>query len=275
MYRKSGKSEPTGPLGPCLRLVFCALMISGVVFASPLVDALQGQPRGREARLLRAARAGDLSSVAELLNDGTAVDARGEQDLATPLMLAIDARQVEMCRLLLAHGADPDVTALRGDSPLTRALRRTASDKREPIVRLLLDAGADPELHGDLDVPPLNVASMYGRTRAVELLLEAGADVNRRGGRCDATPLLYAASGGAPSELVSLLIRAGADLNATDSEGRTALSEAAACGRVDLVEILLRSGADPTLRDHAGSTPAARAAELGHPEIAAMLLQHR
>jgi hypothetical protein len=175
MYRKTGKSEPTGPLGPCLRLVFCALMISGVVFASPLVDALQGQPRGREARLLRAARAGDLSSVAELLNDGTAVDARGEQDLATPLMLAIDARQVEMCRLLLAHGADPDVTALRGDSPLTRALRRTASDKREPIVRLLLDAGADPELHGDLDVPPLNCG--------VDVRPDARRRVVARGGR--------------------------------------------------------------------------------------------
>jgi ankyrin repeat protein len=230
--------------------LFTALLC-GAVFASPLVQRMQGEPLNREALLLRAARSGDSNEAAELLRDGAAVNARDEHDLATPLMLAVDAGNVDLCRQLLAAGADVNAIALRGDSALTRALRHPGRPAPyDDIMQLLLANGADANRHGDLEVPPLSVAALYGRTRATRMLLDAGADVNLRGGLWRAAPLQYAvASADAPAELVELLLRSGADVNAFDSEGRTALTDVAAWGRTDLVKMLLDAGADARKAD--------------------------
>jgi ankyrin repeat protein len=263
-------------MGRWMRCALGLALVSGVVFANPFVELLQGQPRDGQTQLLRAAQAGDTRRATELLGAGVPVDSRSEHDLATPLMLAIEGRNLQLCRLLLERGANPNAIALRGDTPLTRALRRNGDDEQDEFVRLLLDHSADVNLHGEMDVAPLCIAALYGRATAARLLLEAGAKVDQRAGLSQAPALQYAVTGSSPVEMVSLLLAAGADLNAIDSDGRTALSEAAACGREDVVTMLLRAGADAALADRTGATPADRAAEADHPGIAAMLrLQHR
>lgn len=235
--------------GRWARITLCAALLCGAVFANPLVQRMQGEPRGRDVLLLRAARGGDSNGAVEWLRDGANVNARDEHDLATPLMLAVDAGNLSLCRLLIAAGADVNAIALRGDSALTRAVRRAPSAPSDRIVHLLLERGADANRHGDLEVPPLNVAALYGRTRAAEWLIDAGADVNLRGGLWRATPLQYAvASADAPAELIELLLRRGADVNATDSEGRSALADVTAWGRTDLAKMLLDQGAAPDPR---------------------------
>ncbi|CAM5280256.1 Ankyrin repeat-containing protein OS=Streptomyces microflavus OX=1919 GN=Smic_44460 PE=4 SV=1 [Streptomyces microflavus] len=57
--------------------------------------------------LLTAARTGDTDGVRTAIEGGARVDARDEE-LRTPLLLAVHGDRVEAARMLVAAGADPD-----------------------------------------------------------------------------------------------------------------------------------------------------------------------
>jgi len=85
------------------------------------------------------------------------------------------------------------------------------------------------------------------------------------------SPLLAAAEGG-HSEVVDLLLQAGADLNGNNSTGYTPLCAAAHNGHVPVVQKLLEAKAEiekPTFR---GDTPLILAAGKGHSEVVKILL---
>jgi ankyrin repeat protein len=63
-------------------------------------------------------------------------------------------------------------------------------------------------------------AATDGAIKAVKQHLNAGADVNVKGGFADGTPLLYAAWEDI-KEIVELLIAKGAGVNARDKDGET------------------------------------------------------
>ncbi|CCG04809.1 ankyrin repeat domain-containing protein [Blastococcus saxobsidens] len=87
-------------------------------------------------------------------------------------------------------------------------------------ARLLIDRGADP------DGGALHAAAEGRRLELVRLLLDAGAEVDRRDPDTGRTPLhtAVAAGGtGASPEIVRLLLDAGADVDATTHDGASAL----------------------------------------------------
>ena len=77
---------------------------------------------------------------------------------------------------------------------------------------MLLNAGADPN-HDMVGLPPLLLAAFFGSTRAVTVLLEHGADVNKRTAAGN-TALTEAALGKHP-DVVKLLLASGADASVT------------------------------------------------------------
>jgi ankyrin repeat protein len=85
---------------------------------------------------------------------------------------------------------------------------------------LLLDRGADA------DRGALQAAAASGALQLVQMLLAAGADVDRREPDTGRTPLHAAVAAGpdgdAP-EIVKALLAAGADVNATTTDGASAL----------------------------------------------------
>jgi ankyrin repeat protein len=101
-----------------------------------------------------------------------------------------------------------------------------------------LKAGADPNAETS-EGTPLCAAACWGHTRAVEALLEHGADPNQAedGGY---TPLLWATEFG-HADTVHVLLEHGAD--------PTSLSSAVAYGSPRIVEDLLAHGAQPTPED--------------------------
>ena len=89
-------------------------------------------------------------------------------------------------------------------------------------------------------------AARKGYSRCLELLLDAGANVNRQDWLGDTSLELAAGSG--HDRCVELLLKAGADVNKRDGEGYTALMEAAYAAHCSTVKLLLDSGSDVKVR---------------------------
>lgn len=92
-----------------------------------------------------------------------------------------------------------------------------------------------------LDWTPLIVAAFHGKTAAAQVLIEAGADMNKRN-IFGQTPLWLAASNG--NDVVELLIKARADMNQVDNLAETPIKRAARMGRMEIVKKLMDAGAE-------------------------------
>ena len=119
---------------------------------------------------------------------------------------------------------------------------------------------------------PLDYASTSGPLDVVSLLIEKGADINRKD-IYRQTLLLSALSRG-KQKVAALLIEKGADINAKDKGGRTPLHYASAFSPLDVVSLLIEKGADVNARDsHYGQTPLHLAIEGRSPEVASFLIE--
>lgn len=213
--------------------------------------------------LLEAVRADDADAVREILDRDPEL-LRGGRDAggsaASPVLEA------------LYHGSGGALEVLLEADPALD-VHEAAALGRVDRLRELLDA--DPGRasgFGPGGWTPLHLACFFGGSRAVRLLLDAGAPVEATSRNATANRPLHAAlAGGAESEAVTALLEAGADVGARAGGGYTPLHLAASRGAVELVEALLEREAEPSARSDDGSTPAEIAEERGHPEVAARL----
>ncbi|CAN0584461.1 unnamed protein product, partial [Ectocarpus sp. 12 AP-2014] len=128
-------------------------------------------------------------------------------------------------------------------------------------VKVMLEAGAN--VNGSDKVfqcGPLMFAVMLERIDIVDLLIRKGADVNI-GTWEDRSRPLHAAVRACEMYIIRLLILSGADVDATDAHGNTPLMaacnasfESAASARVDVARELLGAGADATSTNRDGGT---------------------
>jgi hypothetical protein len=117
--------------------------------------------------------------------------------------------------------------------------------------------------------PAVCMATLYGHTEMVRLLLARGADVSARADE-GATALHWAAEL-AETEILNALLEAGADVNAKDAYACTPLHFAAANGYEDVVEALVAHGARPNEADCMGRTALDYAVGNEEPEVADFL----
>ena len=126
-------------------------------------------------------------------------------------------------------------------------------------LRDLVDAGA--EVEGQDGVDALINGLFYNRDECVRALIEAGADVNRKGHFDPETPLLVAIEAG-NYESMDMLLEAGADVNLSNSRSVTPLIHAAYCDWYEVVKRLIVAGADVNSVDNNGRTALVAATKL-------------
>ena len=134
------------------------------------------------------------------------------------------------------------------------------------LVKDLILRGADVNARDDdKSVPTLiHKACEERNTGMIQLLLEAGADVNARNTYGQSAMHMAAAQGFA--DILDLLINNGGDIGAKTNTGWTPLHEACWHGRVEVARKLLEAGADVNMRDEDGNTPLDQAlSEDAHP----------
>ncbi|HEV2666193.1 MAG TPA: M56 family metallopeptidase [Blastocatellia bacterium] len=131
---------------------------------------------GLDRALIRAAVAGDLAGIDELLRAGVNVNCTSSwRGVESPLIGAAKNGRLNAVRLLLDRGADPNMWP-RLRTPLIWA----ADAGHVEIVSLLLDRGANIDLIVPVFHNALIHASGKGRLEVVKLLVARGADVNAR-----------------------------------------------------------------------------------------------
>jgi uncharacterized protein len=120
--------------------------------------ALAFSPDGFTA-LHFAAFFGKAEAARVLLTEGALVGAVSRNELLVqPLHSAAAALNHEVCRVLIAAGADVNATQLHGFTPLHAA----AQHGDDELVELLLSAGADPTTRTDAGDTPADTAEAAG-----------------------------------------------------------------------------------------------------------------
>ncbi|KAK2987569.1 hypothetical protein RJ640_012339, partial [Escallonia rubra] len=182
-----------------------------------------------ETPVLHAARQGHTTTAKYLIQCGANFSIPSELG-ATALHHSAGIGDIELLSFMLSRGASVNSQSDSG-TPLIWA----AGHAQEDAVRLLLEHHANPNTETDDNITPLLSAVAAGSLACLELLIQAGANVNVSAG--GATPLHIAADNGSP-EILNCLLKAGADPNVTDEDGLKPIQVAAARGNRQAVEIL-------------------------------------
>ena len=133
--------------------------------------------------------------------------------------MAARTGNVDLVRRLFQAGARVDAADEIGFTPVMEAAR----DGHIEVVRYLLAEGADPNHRSEasaLFLAPMHMAGLSGSAEMVQLLADAGAEVDPKG-REDGTPLMWALGEG-KMEVAMRLLDLGADFNHKNSYGFSA-----------------------------------------------------
>ena len=149
-------------------------------WTSPLMSALAfGYRDTAEALVRRGARVCTLAAAAGL---GRIADARqllppaGSEDRHRALALAALHGEVEMVRLLLDAGEDPDRYNPKGNHAHSTPLHQAVLAGHANVVRLLVERGAKLDIKDTIyEGTPLGWAIYGGRTEIAEYLRARGA----------------------------------------------------------------------------------------------------
>ena len=187
------------------------------------------------------------------------------------LCAAIDAQDPPAIARQIAKIENYDQIGSKGASPLMTACYR---HDHQTMLKLL-NAGADPDYSGQNISPLMSILSLsslnsrHDRTtekslKTMEILLQAGADVDQVSGTDLATPLMTVER---PEQLERLL-KAYPNLNQKDADQNTALHRLVKKSHmyrhpavnmefdqiIEMIEMLIKQGADITIKNTHGET---------------------
>ncbi len=213
-----------------------------------------------------------VAAVKFLLQRGAKPDVAPSENGMTSLHWAATSGWPDMVKLLLDAGATVDANSSWLGTPLNAAACGRAGARKWL-------ASAYAQFPEGAKVQRQELGSDADYLAVLKMLVAAKANVNAPEPRFERTPIFAAINQGQVAA-VELLLDAGADLKVADRVGMTPLhaaSEMEASAEVvsNIVARLIRAGADPEARDKDQGTPLHRAATAGQAVMAALLLDAR
>ena len=215
--------------------------------------------------LILATQIAEEPIVSSLIKNGADVNSR-DKEKNTPLHWASSRRHIKTVLTLIENGADVNSLNKYNYSPLMHA------DNPE-IALTFIENGANVNNESNYAKKntPLSIASWYGRTKTVLVLIENGALVNWRD-RQQNTPL-HLASWNGHIKTALALIENGANVNSQNYYGNTPLFDASWNGHTETVLALIENGADVNSLNKYEKTPLHWASEQGHTKTVLALIE--
>ena len=158
--------------------------------------------------------------------------------------------------LLLTHGAAPNIPSVCGEAPLAVAVRSHSSR----AVQLLLEAGANPDvIDKRYNMSPLQTACYYQQLGTVKLLLDHGVRIQPPDGMTPHPLRLTIGLDDSCTErqldMTRLLLDHGAGVNDADVYGNSPFLTACNTGNQHIVKLFLQHGADLRRCNKQGCSP--------------------
>ena len=198
-----------------------------------------------ETPLMVAVGSHDEEIIKLLLENGAdpnLFDNRGEMNA---LALAIILNEVSVIKLLLSYGAKINNSCCRSMTPLQLSVNKSSEVAKLLLqngasIHQVLQANSDSV---NLSKPPLIYAIDTNNLYLASILLEHGEDINQCHGECSNSPIHLATIKGS-EDMVKLLIQFGANLNKRNGRGNTPLGLALHQSNVgkSICEALLSAG---------------------------------
>lgn len=152
----------------------------------------------------------------------------------------------DFIKLMLEHGANPDIPDKRGETPLILATQNWNED----IIKTLVEGGVDINKVTDVGTPVITVCMTEINTKKIihklNVLIECGANIDMPG---IITPLICSINSN-NTELMEKLLEGGVNADTPDADGMTPLMYAVHCGNNDALALLLENSADVDLQDN-------------------------
>jgi ankyrin repeat protein len=251
------------------------------------------QVRGAYVDICTAASIGDLARVRELLDQDPSLANRVSEYVTyyigsgAPLKNAAARGHIEIVRLLLERGADPNLPE-EGIAPHGHALYSAVANGHHEIAKLLLEHGAyaNPEVESSADAlsraitkPDQQMVELlcsYGASRAVHLLAYYG-DVQTAAAvfaanlaLADDPQALANAAGQGHEAFVRLMLRYQPDL----PRRLTFPAWSVGAKTRELNELLFEHGMNPSQPDWLRITPLHQFARTGNVDSASIFIEH-
>ncbi len=246
--------------------------------------------------IIEAARRGDDDLLRVIIAGGVNLETPDPEGNSA-LHRAAEGGHVEVVRMLLAAGIDPNLRGEKDATALMLGMGSTA-EHADRVVEELFTAGADPHLRDRMAAGVIDYAAKGATSRKLELLQKAGgswtdSDIEQtleRAARAERfsvvrallqitpkmdsrIPAICSIIGTNQKEMLDLLLEAKPSMGRHCGDGRTPLMIAAQSGRADMISTLLNAGADPNQNTKTGDNPLIAAASRGHVEAVARLIQ--
>ena len=201
------------------RLLACAATALAVglfacegMTAKSRIDEAFEDPRAAE--LAKAVVGGDLERIETLVRAGVSVDSVDRKG-ATLLRYAVNWDRKSSFVKLLELGADPNLISAQSHITI---LHSVAVNYDSDWLRMAIKVGADPNIADKSGRTPLFDALAAGNLNNLELLLDAGADINHQD-TFKQTPAVFAA-GVLDYDSVLYLLKRGACPDIPDQFGK-------------------------------------------------------
>jgi ankyrin repeat domain-containing protein 50 len=183
-------------------------------------------------------------------------------------LLGFDIVLHELISICQEHASEERDLINAQDGTYDNALQAASKKGHDKVVQILIDAGADVNTQTKQYDNALQAASYQGYDKIGQMLINAGANVNQSGKYDNA---LLTASEKGYDKIVQMLIDAGADVNIRGKLYGNALQAASYRGYDKVVQMLMDAGADVNQGGLYGSALQA-ASQRGYDKVMQMLI---